>query len=72
MILGLPWKLKTRFLKNAVNPSADLASLRNLTRIGSVGKSAVRIGNFAVIFIVLSRGDPSFRKSNTDAGYHSE
>jgi hypothetical protein len=28
-------------------------SLRNLTRFGSVGKSAVRIGNFPVIFIVL-------------------
>jgi hypothetical protein len=60
------------FLKNAVNPSADLMSLRNLTRFGSVGKSAVRIGDFAVNFIVLGRGDPSFRKSNTDAGYHSE
>jgi hypothetical protein len=71
MILGLPWKLKT-ILKDAVNPKADLSCLRNLTRFGSVGKSAVRIGNFAVIFIVLSRGVPSFGKSNTDARYHSE
>jgi hypothetical protein len=42
-----------RFEKDAVNPKADLLSLRNLTRFGSVGKSAVRIGNFPVIFIVL-------------------